>query len=135
MKNKLKEIIEYGVKQGFSLSSLGRSVGDELIKWRPFPNRGIISLMFHHEVFPDFDADIDYEVKVNIVELLYLKAFAKAVFGEEDYPCYYGDDDKISVDKDYPHDDRFWWTIKSWQYHLQQMVLEEEPLKYLEEFL
>lgn len=24
---------------------------------------------------------------------------------------------------------------KSWQYHLQQMVLEEEPLKYLEKFL
>jgi hypothetical protein len=25
--------------------------------------------------------------------------------------------------------------LKSWQYHLQQMVLEPEPLKYLEEFL
>lgn len=24
---------------------------------------------------------------------------------------------------------------KTWQYHLQQMVLEEEPLKYLEKFL
>lgn len=24
---------------------------------------------------------------------------------------------------------------KSWQYHLQQMVLEEEPLKYLSKFL
>lgn len=26
-------------------------------------------------------------------------------------------------------------SIKSWQYHLQQMVLEKEPLKYLEKFL
>jgi len=25
--------------------------------------------------------------------------------------------------------------IKSWQYHLQQMVLEKEPLKYLDKFL
>ena len=25
--------------------------------------------------------------------------------------------------------------MKVWQYHLQQMVLEEEPLKYLEKFL
>ena len=26
-------------------------------------------------------------------------------------------------------------TIYDWQYHLQQMVLEENPLKYLEKFL
>lgn len=25
--------------------------------------------------------------------------------------------------------------LESWQYHLQQMVLEKEPLKYLEQFL
>jgi hypothetical protein len=27
------------------------------------------------------------------------------------------------------------WRIKSWQYHLQQMVLEEDPIKYLEKFI
>ena len=27
------------------------------------------------------------------------------------------------------------YTIVSWQGHLQQMILEEEPLKYLEKFL
>jgi hypothetical protein len=26
-------------------------------------------------------------------------------------------------------------TLEMWQYHLQQMVLEEEPLKYLAQFL
>jgi len=28
-----------------------------------------------------------------------------------------------------------WSYLKRWQHHLQQMVLEEEPLKYLEKFL
>jgi hypothetical protein len=26
-------------------------------------------------------------------------------------------------------------TIPAWQYHLQRIVLEEEPLKYLEQFI
>lgn len=26
-------------------------------------------------------------------------------------------------------------VVSGWQYHLQQMILEEEPLKYLEKFL
>lgn len=26
-------------------------------------------------------------------------------------------------------------SVKGWQYHLQQMVLEENPVKYLEKFL
>ena len=26
-------------------------------------------------------------------------------------------------------------SYRAWQYHLQQMILEEEPLKYLEKFL
>lgn len=27
------------------------------------------------------------------------------------------------------------WVGKEWEYHLQQMVIEKEPLKYLEKFL
>jgi hypothetical protein len=44
------------------------------------------------------------------------------------------------TDKDESHYEAiFSETIKhqggTWQYHLQQMVLEEEPIKYLEKFL
>ena len=31
--------------------------------------------------------------------------------------------------------DSIWNKEHAWQYHLQQIVLEEEPLKYLEKFL
>ena len=45
--------------------------------------------------------------------------FAKAFWGEEDYS-----DGKIVIA-----------NLKAWQYHLQQMVRETEPLKYLERFI
>lgn len=44
--------------------------------------------------------------------------------------------DAVELDWCYVH---CYWTNecvnKGWQYHLQQMVLEKEPLKYLEKFL
>lgn len=43
---------------------------------------------------------------------------------------------------DYVSEGKTWYSEKqysampyAWQYHLQQMVLEEEPLKYLEKFI
>lgn len=48
--------------------------------------------------------------------LIFSHSFAKAFWGEE----------TITYFEDSP---------KCWQYHLQQMVLEEEPLKYIEKFL
>lgn len=45
--------------------------------------------------------------------------FAKAFWGEEDY---------ILPDGESAH-------LWQWQWHLQQMVLEKNPLKYLEKFL
>lgn len=58
--------------------------------------------------------------------------FAKAFWGEEDV---------CGVDgEEYPlckiHTGRIGivW-VPSWQFHLQQMVLEEDPVKYLERFL
>ncbi len=51
--------------------------------------------------------------------LIFSHDFAKAFWGEEDYT-----DGKIVI-----------CNHKAWQYHLQQMVLYEEPLNYLERFL
>ena len=53
-------------------------------------------------------------------DLIFDHSFAKAFWGEE---CYYSDENQL-------FDDRL-----CWEYHLQQMVLEKEPLKYLEKFL
>lgn len=66
------------------------------------------------------------------MKLIFSHEFAKAFWGEElvvpSYPKSLNDDyveDAITVDD----------MIKLWQYHLQQMVLKEEPIKYLEKFI
>ncbi len=57
--------------------------------------------------------------KVN--DFLFSHSFAKAFWGEEETWHFYAE----AVET----------VLPAWQYHLQQMVLEEEPLKYLEKFL
>jgi len=72
--------------------------------------------------------------------IIFRKEFAKAFWGEEEVCGYCGEiccpkagdfcyNDECSLSVDYPN------PIKAWKYHLQQIVLEEEPLKYLEKFL
>ena len=57
--------------------------------------------------------------------------FAKAFWG----------DDEISVDDIAPYalqnseGNNIWGTFIAWQYHLQQMVLSDDPIEYLKIFL
>ncbi len=72
-----------------------------------------------------FDSDIiKYWINNNLIEsIIFSHEFTKAFWGEE----------MVAV--------RDWKKcndmplIECWKYHLQQMVLCEEPLKYLEKFL
>lgn len=63
-------------------------------------------------------------INYNVYEIIFSIDFAKAFFGEEDI------------------EDSYWDRVKSkyiqrfeWSAHLQQMVLEPEPLLYLKKFL
>ena len=47
----------------------------------------------------------------------------QTIFSHQFAKAFWGDDGHILESK------------PAWEYHLQQMVLEEEPLKYLEKFL
>jgi hypothetical protein len=53
-----------------------------------------------------------------LYSLIFSHEFAKAFWGEE---------------KHKPETDVY--LVQPWQYHLQQMVLEEDPIKYLEKFI
>ena len=66
--------------------------------------------------------------------IIFSHDFAKAFWGKEEH--------QYHLDDDYDYE----WCEECgklhsehsehcWQYHLQQMVLEEEPLKYIEKFL
>lgn len=60
--------------------------------------------------------------RFEIKYIIFSHDFCKAFFGEEKI-------DFKSWDNFRPR------MLYSWQYHLQQMILEKEPLKYLEKFL
>ena len=92
----------------------------------------IFAILFYHthidnekEFHNDWDLDKYYkrliEKKLYRV-LIFSHDFAKAFFGEEVRP---------QVDL---HGVQIGLTLK-WKIYLQQMVLEEEPIKYLEQFL
>ena len=74
---------------------------------------------------PILSFNISYE---NMIYVIFSHDFAKAFWGEEiieaeeGYFC-------LRCDKMNQPD------VISWKYHLQQMVLEKEPIKYLEKFL
>ena len=65
----------------------------------------------------DGNGENSYDPDWDILRIIFQHDFAKAFFGKE------------LIDNDRGG------HYQAWQYHLQQMVLEEEPLKYLEQFL
>lgn len=62
----------------------------------------------------EFDNILDYVKDWTIEEIIFNHDFAIALWGEK----------RVG--------DTF---LGEWQYHLQQMVLEEEPIKYLKKFI
>jgi hypothetical protein len=105
------------------------------------------------------DADGDYlSFRLNLIQYIFSHEFAKAFWGKDKYV---GFDESRGAMTDYnsitKEEKLILFTLDEiknngdeklinrldtyrsyqplWQYHLQQMVLEENPLKYLEKFL
>ena len=72
--------------------------------------------------------------------IIFSRPFAKAFWGEKEYMAYYAGynewaDATKKASKNAEYDDEQHNRMFLWQYHLQQMVLVEQPLKYLERYL
>lgn len=88
--------------------------------------------MFYPLINSDFEYPYFYYTEewtgtwsLHINEIIFDHGFAKAFWGT------HTNDAGWTKESNYTKLER----IEEWQYHLQQMVLEEEPLKYLERFL
>ncbi len=66
--------------------------------------------------------------RVSIEEIIFSHDFAKAFWGEEDTRI-------LAVETRFGNGEIMRTYLKQWEHHLMQMVLEKEPLKYLEKFL
>ena len=71
-----------------------------------------------------------WAISRDIYTVIFSHDFAKAFFGEEIKSLY-----KTSEMRKALNEEILICKKPAWQLHLQQMVLEEEPLKYLEKFL
>jgi hypothetical protein len=69
----------------------------------------------------------DKQVSFDCMRVIFSHDFAKAFWGEERWSC--GNKNGCTH---YPDEDH---RIHGWRYHLQQMVIEKDPIKYLERFL
>jgi len=72
------------------------------------------------------------EITMSYQEVIFNHDFAKAFWGEElrEIDCYDLPNFETE-DSQGAHS----YSLPAWQYHLQQLALAEEPLKYLERFL
>lgn len=85
---------------------------------------------FHRWVFEEADRRERPEVGFNSIELIFSHEFAKAFWGEEMIcaTMVFPIDTDIACGRDS-------CRFPAFEYHLQQMVLTKEPLKYIEMFL
>jgi hypothetical protein len=71
---------------------------------------------------------------LNPIAIIFTQDFAKAFWGDEDWTRV-----AYTLFANTPKGKRNVMTepmiLKAWEYHLQQMVLEKEPLQYLAQFL
>ena len=68
-----------------------------------------------------------------LIQIIFSHSFAKAFWGEEKVKIEIWTEGGNDDDKD---DFKNYFELSSeWQYYLQQMVLEKQPLKYLAKFL
>lgn len=82
-----------------------------------------------------------YEEGHSPEELIFNHGFAKALWGEEKYMAYFAgynewsDATDIEYVEDQDYDEEPHEKKPIWQYHLQQMVISENPIQYLGEHL
>ena len=84
----------------------------------------------------NIDNWIGHQLNRNPLLYIFSHDFAKAFFGENEIEPYKEDLSMYDF-KDFETEDGQGkhWIKSRWKYHLMRMVLEEEPIKYLEKFI
>lgn len=80
------------------------------------------------------------DITIPLFEIIYQHSFAKALWGEEDTQLWFDDEELYYKDQpllggevSYPYNEgaAVGFKTKSWQYHLQMMVISDDPIAYL----
>ena len=106
----LKKAIEKATNNGFKWINFANSIG----------SRGLTQNLAR-----------DLIEQQQVALLIFNHKFAEAIWGEN-YPVVRL---TAEIESKSGGEDGFTRNLSTWQFHLLQMVLEEEPLKYIEKFL
>jgi len=102
------------------LTEVAAKVWDDVteVKWLPYYNGGGLEVYFENK---------DYDTYGSEEQLIFDHDFAKALWGEKEievpscWDCY--------------NDEPGFKMVVAWKHYLAIMVLEDSPIKYLEQFL
>jgi len=108
----LKKAIEKAIENGWNPPFI--IINNEIKITRGF--------IFHREMVCILYKDSYYPIEV----LIFSHSFAKAFWGDR-YMTPEEEDKEVGLNQTV--------IMPRWQYHLQKMVLEEDPIKYLEKYL
>lgn len=94
---------------------------------------GVFDGITHDAVTGEFQVRFEMDKGLasypNLIQILYSHDFAKALWGEEMILMdFYAKFEEFVADSKLMS-----WTLPAWQYHLQQMVIAEDPIQYLGE--
>lgn len=75
-------------------------------------------------------------IKEGIIGMLVsLKAYYNTIFSHSFAKAFWGEEEHKFTDVDNDGIHGYFTNLREWEFHLQQMVLEKEPILYLEKFL
>lgn len=84
------------------------------------------------EIFNRFRVEIDFDITIStnfsIVADRY--SYYKVIFSHDFAKAFFGDESINKRPGEFPGD-----YVSAWEYYLQEMVLEEDPILYLNEYL
>jgi len=120
----LKKAIEKAMKGGFEY--MGEAF-ESINEYKGFNLDGRLLYRRKDEIiekmYPDeFNRDATNVDCQSVFDIIFSHDFAKAFWGDPEGVKYFENNPKRT-------------PVKIWQFHLRQMVLEKEPLKYLKKFL
>lgn len=109
--------------------------------WKPFVHRELENFFVWDHCASTFSAKDGKDLTYSVSELIYKHDFAKALWGIEKKPStcalcgYFTDNDSdkstCAIDPWGFHEWTNTYTANGYRYHLQQMVVSEDPIKYL----
>jgi hypothetical protein len=127
-KEVLQKAIEKALDKGWKKSYREGRVYDE---WKYFMiNDSQFKANDYYISFPKTSA---FEYGMSFMDIIFSNDFAKAFWGEE--IAHYT---SVDVMRGYHPKIRLYqerWEVEEYKYHLQQMVLEENPINYLRKFI